>query len=635
MPLRRLFLGLMLVWAPSLWSQQFSTKVNTSQGEDRQTYQLPAGLLAANGKAWTIEVQLTPHPATGPFLTVADAGGHVRIKGEVVAESVEFEVITDFRPQPLALLLPLRSIDAAKLHNVLLRYQGFRLAFFCDGVLVDEDWPIGTVMAGEIAQASLNAPAARLAIWNTALPDAEIVSQNGGPAFVNARADALFGPQWRKVQYGRPRGFNTNAGDAMPFFHNGTFHLFFLLDRRQHHSKWGLGAHQWGHISSTDLVHWTQYPPALTIDHEWEASICTGSVFFHNGRYYAFYATRMPDRSEHLAMAESDDAIHFRKLQPNPFTDPTAPYLYGPNRDPFVFQQGDKFHMLVTAAIADKGSAEGHGALEHLTSHDLKTWTVAEKPFLIPDYPDQPECSDLFKWRDWYYLTFGIGGVTHYRIAKTPTGPWLKPRVDVLDGTEARVMKSAPFTRDRRLLVGFVPHDKHWGGDLVFRELVQESDGSLGTKFPPEMSPHGIPVNVDSHIQLDATHPTEAMKEMGGQMHLTAVFGSSQGSTPFGVKVVSGEGGSMGEELLIDPRSQRVAWTDSNGAATQATLDHVDGLDRPIQLNMILDGTVVDVSINDRRTLIHRLDAISHPHLEFFTQGSDLNVSKIAVSSIP
>ena len=113
--------------------------------------------------------------------------------------------------------------------------------------------------------------------------------------------------------------------------------MFFVLDRRHHRSKWGLEAHQWGHLSTTDLVHWKSCPPALTIEREEEASICLGSVFFHAGRYYAFYATRIHDRSEHLGMAVSDDGIPFHKLIPSPFADSQPPYKYGLNRDPFVF----------------------------------------------------------------------------------------------------------------------------------------------------------------------------------------------------------------------------------------------------------------------------------------------------------
>lgn len=120
-------------------------------------------------------------------------------------------------------------------------------------------------------------------------------------------------------------------------FDGETFHVYYLFDRSHHKSKWGLGAHQWAHAASTDLIHWKQLPIALGITNEAEGSICTGSVFCNGGKYYAFFATRKADRSEQLGVALSDDGIQFAKVLPTPFPEPQLPYRRGPNRDPFVF----------------------------------------------------------------------------------------------------------------------------------------------------------------------------------------------------------------------------------------------------------------------------------------------------------
>lgn len=102
----------------------------------------------------------------------------------------------------------------------------------------------------------------------------------------------------------------------MPFFHESVFHLFYLLDENHHQGKNGLGGHQWAHATSADLVQWEHHPLALGIDQDWEGSICTGSVFYHNQTYYAFYATRTLDRSEHLSLALSSDGVVFEKTRP-------------------------------------------------------------------------------------------------------------------------------------------------------------------------------------------------------------------------------------------------------------------------------------------------------------------------------
>ena len=141
------------------------------------------------------------------------------------------------------------------------------------------------------------------------------------------------------------------VGDCMPFYHDGVFHLYYLLDENHHQSLNGLGGHQWAHATSTDLINWQHHPLAIPITEKWEGSICTGSAFYHSGTYYGFYATRMPDRTQHLSLATSTDSINFVKTQPNPFASPERGYSPYHHRDPCVFRDEDDglFHMVVTA----------------------------------------------------------------------------------------------------------------------------------------------------------------------------------------------------------------------------------------------------------------------------------------------
>lgn len=628
--------------SPLIWCQQPPAELKVPRDNAVHEYQLPPGVLnSVHPKAWSITMDLEPlgEISEQKFLVVTDSNKSKRLEAQIVDDSgtkqIEILVTSDFNPQPLSLNLPLRLIDISKPHILLIRYTGARLDLFCDGVLVDEDWPIGTIVNTDVAQVAARFPITQLSVGNTEITDDQISIANGGAAEIAKRTDAMFGKEWQNAQYARPRGVNTNAGDAMPFFHDGTFHLFFLLDRRQHRSKWGLGAHQWGHISSTDLVHWKTYPTALAIDHEWEGSICTGSVFFSNGHYYAFYATRMPDRSESLAMAESQDGIHFAKILPTPFAEPAPPFLHGPNRDPFVFQVGNEFHMLVTASVPAESDPTKRGALEHLVSSDLKTWTVLPKPFLVPGGAPQPECSDLFKWHEWYYLLFSINGTTHYRMSRSATRPWIEPKVDILDGPEAIVMKTAAFKGDRRIIVGFLRHDNRYGGNLIFRELVQQSDGSLGTKIPREMEFRGTTKSMTRSLLLNSERPSSAIGDFGAHVRITATLSSSHPSSPFGIGIGTNEIGHGGEQLVIDPASKRILWANSTGEDIGAKIENVEGLDRPTIIDVVLDGTIVDVSIGGHRTLIHRLSTTTEHQITFFTKGTDVEVSRIAVSATP
>ncbi len=185
------------------------------------------------------------------------------------------------------------------------------------------------------------------------------------------------------MQYFRPEE-PFYVGDCMPFFHNGTFHLYYLQDENHHQAKGGLGGHQWAHTSSQDLIHWEHHPMAIPCTEDWECSICTGSTFYHDGTDYGYYATRTLDRTEKLSLAISKDGITFEKTEPNPFASPVVGYSPKNYRDPFVFadEVTGEFHMLVTASLEDYPLYERGSCLLRLTSKDLKDWTVIE-PFII------------------------------------------------------------------------------------------------------------------------------------------------------------------------------------------------------------------------------------------------------------
>lgn len=57
------------------------------------------------------------------------------------------------------------------------------------------------------------------------------------------------------LQYFNPIGSNLFVGDAIPYFYNDTYYLFWLLDSAHHSSRYGLGGHQWAVSTTKDLKH--------------------------------------------------------------------------------------------------------------------------------------------------------------------------------------------------------------------------------------------------------------------------------------------------------------------------------------------------------------------------------------------
>ncbi len=427
----------------------------------------PGDLLSWRGAAGKTVVRLALDPGA--------AGSSLRAEVRMVA-----------REEPHRLGVPPAALRGEASRVVVLRLAALKLDLFLDGVLVDEEWPLGGLAASDGPLRI--GPALRVGIWGRGLSDAEILGLSGGAAGLPEREDAILGPESPVGQYWLPRGFNVNVGDCMPFHHRGRFHLFYLHNRRSHMSRWGLGGHQWAHVSTTDLRRWDRHPLAVPLTREDEGSICTGSVFFHDGIHRAFYAVRTVDRSASpICASTSTDCVHFEKHPA--LAALTAPYKPEDGRDPVVFRDPATglFHMLVTTGLADPPAGGEGGCLAELVSRDLRSWEQ-RGPFLVPGLPGQPECPDVFEWRGWHYLLFSNGGVTRYRMSRGPLGPWERPGVDVFGGPDVMVMKTAAFAGDRRIGAAFT-RGEGYGGRLVLREILQKSDGTLVSAWPPELTP--------------------------------------------------------------------------------------------------------------------------------------------------
>ena len=437
------------------------------------------------------------------------------------------------------------------------------------------------------------------------------------------------------------------VGDCMPFFHDGRFHLYYLLDEGHHQAKGGLGGHQWAHSSTTDLVHWQHHPLAIPCTEEWEGSICTGSTLFHEGTYYGFYATRLPDRTQHLSLAVSSDGINFTKTQPNPFASPPPGYNPRHYRDPKVFreEQTGLFHMIVTAELENYPVAGRGGCLAHLVSNDLRSWELKD-PFILPGFTQTPECPDYFYWRGWYYLIFTNHWQAVYRMSRQPFGPWLRPRVDVFDCPQAVVMKTAAFTGDRRIGVAFLASGPEgslqgtvgaYGGNAIFREIIQNEDGTLGTTFPAQMIPVSgdaltLPLTAlagdstsDGHkVSLSAPEGMAAvmLSNAPRNVRITAQVKSAPGTASFGI-VVRGTGQyQQGHELRCEPYRQKVGWHHPDSRFWEqderAAIYDVEGLDRPFSLDIIVKDDILDVCVDGRRTLVNRAALLDGDEIVFF-----------------
>jgi beta-fructofuranosidase len=453
------------------------------------------------------------------------------------------------------------------------------------------------------------------------------------------------------MQYFKPNG-KFFVGDCMPFYHEGLFHLFYLLDENHHQGNNGLGGHQWAHSSSHDLINWEHHEMAVPLTEEWESSICTGSVFFHNDIYHAYYAVRKSDKSQHICHSTSTDCMTFQKVGSNPIFSAPEGFNAEDCRDPFVFQDSKGlFQMLITSKLSDFPLDDRGGCLMRMTSKDLMEWKTAE-PFLIPGgkpgYGCIPECSDIFQIGDWYYLVFGLGLATHYRMSRSPMDPWLTPNDDILGSRLCAVMKTAEFKDERRIGVCWIGTRRNnqnnggiqWGGNVIFREIIQASDGTLETSFPKEMIPSGQAIKPKLEIltsgadgdintlNLNAPQSQEvvALRALPNNYRLSCRMKPENNCHRFGVGLFGSGQYKKSNDLAFMPGLQSVNLEGESITAKD--------LDKGFSLEIICKDDIIDVCIDNRYTIINRLPEFHGDSAFFFCENGTLEIKDIHIESL-
>ena len=184
---------------------------------------------------------------------------------------------------------------------------------------------------------------------------------------------------------------NAWPADFIPFFDNGKFRLFYLLDWRDK-EKHGEGT-PWYQISTDNLVNFTEHGEMLArgTKDEQDLYVFTGSVIKANGMYHIFYTGHNPyigekgGHTQGIMHAVSSDLLKWKKVPEDTFF--ADPRLYEKDdwRDPFVFKNDEtgEYWMLVAARLKD-GPSRHRGCTALCKSKDLKTWVISEKPFWSP-----------------------------------------------------------------------------------------------------------------------------------------------------------------------------------------------------------------------------------------------------------
>lgn len=291
---------------------------------------------------------------------------------------------------------------------------------------------------------------------------------------------------------------------------DGRYHVFFQYnpDAPVH------GAIHWGHVSSTDLLHWAEHPIALTprpglID---GAGCWSGCVVDDAGVPTAVY-TANPDHAWNavVGIARSDRSLMSWEQDQSPVSGISRTSENDEARDPFIFvHEGRRY------AVQGAGQPSGRARVLLYGCDDLRHWTelgsllTADDPIAAEIAPANIwECPNLVRVdRQWVLLvslwrrSAGVDQLAGVRyllgdlIAQGRGWRFKATSGGVLDDGPAFYAPQVLADPDRTLLWGWAWElsrsvqqiaDAGWAGVLTFPRELYLRDGGLGVRPATEL----------------------------------------------------------------------------------------------------------------------------------------------------
>lgn len=449
-------------------------------------------------------------------------------------------------------------------------------------------------------------------------------------------------------------------GDPMPFYWKGVYHVFYL----NYHIAKGAPTPRitWDHISSRDLLHWTEHPMAIE-------GCLTGSIIEKDGVFHAF--TTENGRIGHATSRDLDAWTKDRQ-----FLLTIDPRWYEASwRDPcVVWNPSDKqYWMVACSRVKGDGNNSLTGCVALLTSPDLVKWTM-QPPLWSPQFSTWLECPDLFpcgdKWALLYYWRH-----TRVRLADTLAGPWLKTAVDSTDGWNCSAAKTMSDGK-RRIQIGVIPRRPCYCGMMSFeggctmllpREWRLCADGTPATRpaaevlaaftqdpthkqaarvFKPLMSPWKIdgdtaaasPAADRSAMALWRDAPanyyfrTEIRFTPGSQA--TIFIRGQEGISAYGYKTPT----DTGYRIDFDPNQSRVSlrrWFEWDQRGPLQEMAYTFAKDQSTIVEIFLDGDILEVFLDNRCSLVARLPENATGGLALLAQDGPVAFERIQIRTLP
>ncbi len=473
------------------------------------------------------------------------------------------------------------------------------------------------------------------------------------------------------------------VGDLIPFSHENLFYLFYLHDTRRGETQddYGFGT-TWNLLVTADGTEIEDKGVILPTGgiEDADLSCYTGSVVRGpDGVFHLFYTAqnsqnpkycRAGKPMQYIMQATSRDLTSWEKHYDTLFGADERLYEVFDWRDPYVYfsEEAGEYHMLL-AAREQGASQKNGGCIALCTSPDLWHWKV-QKPFYSPGAYLTHECPDLFRWGGWWYLvysTFSERFVTHYRMARSPQGPWLAPPEDSFDGRGFYAAKTAEKGGERWAFA-WVPTKRgendfgmwEWGGALVMHKLHQLPSGKLMAGIPP-----AIQDAFTKEESLCGPTPQEGaqpaiclcaedgraerlFENLPAQFLLEATVAFSSGIRNFGLGLRLNDEQTEGYFFRLEPFYNRVVfdlWPRRSPGVNQWYIDgdkpfalelerpyQMSGL-RQVELRLLVEGSIATLYVDDAVALTTRMYRTQNTGWSLFAFDGSVEVTRLKLKT--
>jgi beta-fructofuranosidase len=426
-----------------------------------------------------------------------------------------------------------------------------------------------------------------------------------------------------------PEGFGDPFDPNGAIFWKGRYHLFYIFQDHR--------GHNWGHVSSTDLVHWRHHPTGLA------GGMYSGNAFINKDGTPTMCYHDEQRQNNSMAVALDDELNEWKKLalitpktvEGDKYHDRYASW------DPFGWLEGDTYYAIFGGkrpGIAKCKDLEGDWKyVGDLFAHGIDGVSLEE----------DVSCADLFKIGDKYMLLC----ISHRLGCRYYLGQWKDEQFypeyheqmswadndffapeSLLDDKGRRIMWAWIF--DKRQKETW--EESGWSGTMSLpRVLWLGDDGMLRMKVPEELQM--LRYNEQTRTGLSVKADTElTLKGISGnsiELKLEIDPGSAE---QVGIKVCTSPDGeeetlvyydAADKKLKVDTRKSSLGEGDKKIEAGPFELS----ADEPLKLQVFVDKSVVEVFANDRQAVMQRIyptraDSVG---VKLFSKGGSAKVKKL------